>query len=130
MRAFLGTTKPLFSQRDKGRAKKTLSILENARAYAQASINAVKKKDPDFDILKADEADYDEYLAFVPEIFQDHWYATIFNHLLTQKARKMLKLGPLDLEQLGAWMDSHQKIFKTHLKKWNYKCKLHERRGL
>ena len=109
---------------ESGIAKKTLSILQNARAYAEASINAVKKKVPDFDIFKADETDYHEYLAFVPEIYRDHWYATIFNHILTQKARKMLKLGPLDLEQLGAWMDSHQKILQEKIQNTPKKMEL------
>ena len=100
---------------ESGIAKKTLTVLKNARAYGQASIAAVKEKVPEFDIHKADESDYKDYLTIVPKIYQDHWYATIFNHLLTQKARKMLREGPIDIYQIGNWMNDHQKILQERI---------------
>ena len=100
---------------ESGITKKTLTVLENARTYAEASIKFVKEKVSDFDIHKADENDYEEFLEYVPEIYQDHWYATIFNHLLTQKARKMLKEGPIDIYQIGRWMNAHQKILQERI---------------
>ena len=100
---------------ESGITKKTLTVLENARTYAEASIKFVKEKVSDFDIHKADENDYEEFLEYVPEIYQDHWYATIFNHLLTQKARKMLKEGPIDIYQIGSWMNAHQKILQERI---------------
>ena len=48
-------------------------------------------------------------------MYQDHWYASIFNYILTQKAKKILTSGPLDLKKLGALMDSHQKILHLQL---------------
>ena len=109
---------------ESGIAKKTLSVLENARAYGQASISAVKKKFPEFDIYKANELDYKKYLAHVPKIYQDHWYASIFNYILTQKAKKILTSGPLDLKKLGALMDSHQKILQEKIQNTPDKMKL------
>jgi len=100
---------------ESGITKKTLTVLENARKYGEASIAAVKEKVSDFDIHKADEKDYKEFLGYVPEIYRDHWYATIFNHLLTQKARKMLKEGPIDIYQIGSWMNAHQKILQERI---------------
>ncbi len=100
---------------ESGITKKTLTVLENARKYGEASIAAVKEKVSDFDIHKADENDYKEFLGYVPEIYRDHWYATIFNHLLTQKARKMLKEGPIDIYQIGSWMNAHQKILQERI---------------
>ena len=50
---------------ESGIAKKTLSVLENARAYGQASISAVKKKFPEFDIYKANELDYKKDTNFL-----------------------------------------------------------------
>ena len=96
--------------------QKTLTVLENARTYAEASIKFVKEKVSDFDIHKADENDYEEFLEYVPEIYQDHWYATIFNHLLTQKARKMLKEGPIDIYQIGSWMNAHKNFTRKNSK--------------
>ena len=100
---------------ESGITKKTLTVLENARTYGEASIAAVKEKVSDFDIYKADENDYKEFLRYVPEIYRDHWYASIFNHLLTQKARKMLKEGPIDINQIGSWMNAHQKILQERI---------------
>lgn len=101
---------------ESGLAKKTLKVLQNARTYSQGAIAAVQEKIVDFDIHKADETQYKEYLSLVPKEFQDHWYAAIHNHLLTQKARSMLAgRQTLNLEQLGSWMDAHQQILQERI---------------
>ncbi len=101
---------------ESGLAKKTLKVLQNARSYSQRAIAAVKEKITDFDLHKADEKQYKEYASLVPEEFQDHWYAAIHNHILTQKARAMLSgKQALNLQQLGSWMDAHQKILQERI---------------
>lgn len=101
---------------ESGLAKKTLSVLQNARSYGQAAIAAVQKKIPDFDLSTAEEQQYKEYLPLVPKGFQDHWYAAIHNHLLTQRAKAMLaNAEQLNLEQLGSWMNEHQRILQERI---------------
>jgi galactokinase len=100
---------------ESGLAKRTLGVLQKARSYSQSAIAAVLDKVPQFEIHSANESEYEEYLHFVPEIYRDHWYAAIFNHLLTQKARKMLISGSLDIEQLGNLMNAHQKILQQRI---------------
>ena len=100
---------------ESGLAKQTLGVLQKARSYSQSAIAAVLDKVPQFDIYSANESEYEEYLPFVPEVYRDHWYAAIFNHLLTQKARKMLISKSLDIEQLGNWMNAHQKILQQRI---------------
>ena len=100
---------------ESGLAKQTLGVLQKARSYSQSAIAAVLDKVPQFDIYSANESEYEEYLPLVPEVYRDHWYAAIFNHLLTQKARKMLISGSLDIEQLGNWMNAHQKILQQRI---------------
>jgi galactokinase len=100
---------------ESGLAKRTLGVLQKARSYSQSAIAAVLDKVPQFEIHSANESEYEEYLHFVPEIYRDHWYAAIFNHLLTQKARKMLISGSLDIEQLGNYMNAHQKILQQRI---------------
>ena len=100
---------------ESGLSKQTQSVLQNARKYGQAAISAVLDKVPKFNIHEADETDYKEYLNFVPELYQDHWYAAIFNHLLTKKAREMMKSDLIDFEKLGSWMNSHQKILQERI---------------
>ena len=100
---------------ESGLAKQTLGVLQKARSYSQSAIAAVLDKVPQFDIYSANESEYEEYLPLVPEVYRDHWYAAIFNHLLTQKARKMLISESLDIEQLGTWMNAHQKILQQQI---------------
>ena len=100
---------------ESGLAKRTLGVLQKARSYSQSAIAAVLDKVPQFEIHSANESEYEEYLHFVPEIYRDHWYAAIFNHLLTQKARKMLISGSLDIEHLGNCMNAHQKILQQRI---------------
>ncbi len=100
---------------ESGLKKQTLSVLQNAKIFGKSAIAAVYEKVPEFDIHSANESDYKKYLPLVPEVYQDHWYATIFNHLLTQKARDMLTKGPIDQEKLGSWMNAHQKILQEKI---------------
>jgi galactokinase len=100
---------------ESGLSKQTLTVLQNARAYGQSAISAVKEKISNFNVHEASESEYEEYLHLVPEVYRDHWYATIFNHLLTQKARKILANGPIDKEQLGSLMNAHQKILQERI---------------
>jgi galactokinase len=97
---------------ESGIAKQTLSVLQNARNYAQNAIEEVKRKLPHFDLHKAGKNDYKKYLAFVSSRHKPYWYAAIHNHLITQKAKEELaKLSP-DLKQLGQLMNAHQKILQ------------------
>ena len=100
---------------ESGLSKQTLTVLQNARAYGQSAISAVKEKISNFNVHEASESEYEEYLHLVPEVYRDHWYATIFNHLLTQKARKILANSPIDQEQLGSLMNAHQKILQERI---------------
>ena len=100
---------------ESGLAKQTLGVLQKARSYSQLAIAAVLDKVPQFDIHSANKSEYEEYLPLVPAVYRDHWYAAIFNHLLTQKARKILISGSLDIEQLGNCMNAHQKILDQRI---------------
>jgi len=98
---------------ESGIPKQTLEVLQNARLYGQIALNSVQEKVPEFDIHHADEESYYKYKAFVSKTYQPYWYAAIYNHLLTQQARRMLAEGPIDLNQLGNWMNSHQEILQN-----------------
>jgi galactokinase len=97
---------------ESGLAKKTLSVLQNARDFAQRAIEEVKIQYSEFDLHKAQEVDYNNYESFVSNPYKPYWYASIHNHLITQKAKKqLLQLEP-DLIQLGSLMNAHQKILQ------------------
>ncbi len=113
-----GTTTPLTPSMgslilaESGIAKQTLSVLQNARNFAQNAIEEVKSNVPQFDLHKANELDYEKYLSFVSNSYQPYWYAAIYNHLITHQAKKLLALSTPDLEKVGALMNAHQKILQ------------------
>ena len=100
---------------ESGIAKQTLSVLQNARSFGCAAIAAVESKVPGFNIHRANRREYKKHLSHVPQKYQDHWYAAIHNHLLTQKARTMLSAIYHDLSQLGTWMNAHQQILEDRI---------------
>ena len=95
---------------ESGIAKQTLTVLQNARNYAQNAIEEVKQQHSDFDIHKANEEDYEKYLPLISSLYRPYWYAAIHNHSITQKAKQALLEPHPDLEVLGHLMNAHQKI--------------------
>ncbi|PWL37464.1 GHMP kinase [Flagellimonas aquimarina] len=100
---------------ESGLPKRTLDVLKNARVYAQKGIEAVKRATPLFNLHKASPEDYEKYLNIVPEEFQSHWYATIFNYNITLKAKKELQKPIPDVEILGELMNQHQAILQENI---------------
>ena len=97
---------------ESGIAKQTLRVLQNARNFAQNAIEEVKSQAPHFDLKKASEHDYLKYLPVVSDTYKPYWYAAIYNHLITQKAKEQLAKDTPDIGQLGLLMNSHQKILQ------------------
>ncbi len=100
---------------ESGIAKQTLSVLQNARTYGREAIAAVQKQVPDFTIQEAGEETYHRYFASVPEPYRDHWYAAVYNYVLTLKAKEMLASSSIDHVTLGKWMNSHQVILQERI---------------
>jgi len=97
---------------ESGIAKQTLTVLQNARNYAQNAIEEVTQHQADFDIQQATETAYQLYLPLISPIYQPYWYAAIFNHSITQKAKVALLESDPDLELLGELMNAHQTILQ------------------
>ncbi len=100
---------------ESGLAKQTLTVLKNARVYAQAAIEAVTEQYPEFDLHSSTVADYEKYKSIVPKKYQSYWYAAIHNYALTLKAKSMLLEGPINTVLLGQWMQEHQSILQNHI---------------
>ena len=100
---------------ESGIAKKTQSVLKNAKTYGIAAIESVNSEVSDFKIQKAGREDYYKYLNIVPEIYKNYWFAAVFSHILTQKARKMLGKKSFDFVKLGRWMNEHQVILQDRI---------------
>tara|TARA_B100000767_G_C19778235_1_gene544090 strand:+ start:1549 stop:2625 length:1077 start_codon:yes stop_codon:yes gene_type:complete len=97
---------------ESGIPKKTLSILQNARNYAQNAIEEVQNKHPEFDLKKAQEQDFENYLPLVSKAFQPYWYAAIHNYLITQKSKQEMMTSDPNFEKIGFFMNAHQKILQ------------------
>ena len=100
---------------ESGISKETLTVLQNARAFGRNALEAVLKKEPDFDIHTATVSSYNNYLHLVPKEYKDHWYAAIHNHLLTQRAKKALQSDEPNLKFIGSLMNAHQAILEKRI---------------
>lgn len=100
---------------ESGLAKKTLSVLKNARVYAQNAIQAVQEQYPDFEILNATESDYERYKHLVPEKYLKHWYAAVLNFHITKCAKTELSGKNPNTKVLGDLMNQHQAILQNQI---------------
>jgi galactokinase len=100
---------------ESGIAKQTLTVLQNAKTYGRAAIAEVQKNVPNFNMQEAGEEAYKEYLKYVSKPYQAHWYAAVYNFVLTQNAKAMLSSSTTDHVTLGKWMNAHQVILQERI---------------
>ena len=100
---------------ESGIKKETLNVLKKAREYAQNSIKALLKKHPDFDIKSFKEEDYEKYKNLIPKKYQTYFYSTIFNYIITLKAKKHILLNQINFKFLAELMNEHQFILDNYI---------------
>ncbi len=100
---------------ESGIPKKTLSVLKNARVFAQNAVAAVRRVHPEFELLSATEDDYYSYKDLMDSRYHDHWYAAIHNYQITKQAKAVLIKNEDSREQLGQLMDQHQHILQNQI---------------
>ena len=101
---------------ESGIKKETLNVLKKAREYAQNSIKSLLKKHPDFDIKSFKEEDYEKYKNIIPKKYQTYFYSTIFNYIITLKAKKHILLNQINFKFLAELMNEHQFILDNYIK--------------
>lgn len=100
---------------ESGLPKKTLTVLKNARVFAQNAIDTVQNVHPEFDLLMATNDDYGRYIHLIDPQYRNHWYAAIHNYQITREAKELLKQGKRSPEKLGVLMNKHQHILQNHI---------------
>ena len=100
---------------ESGIKKETLNVLKKAREYAQNSIKSLLKKHPDFDIKSFKEEDYEKYKNLIPKKYQTYFYSTIFNYIITLKAKKHILLNQINFKFLAELMNEHQFILDNYI---------------
>jgi len=100
---------------ESGISKQTSAVLKKARVYAQNAIENVKLINDSFDIHSAGVKDCEKYAPYVSVKYLDHWFAAIHNHILTQKAKKILLDKKGDIVTLGKLMNEHQNILDQRI---------------
>ena len=100
---------------ESGIKKETLNILKKAREYAQNSIKSLLKKHPDFDIKSFKEEDYEKYKNLIPKKYQTYFYSTIFNYIITLKAKNHILLNQINFKFLAELMNEHQFILDNYI---------------
>ena len=101
---------------ESGIKKETLNVLKKAREYAQNSIKSLLKKHPDFDIKSFKEEDYEKYKNLIPKKYQTYFYSTIFNYIITLKAKNHILLNQINFKFLAELMNKHQFILDNYIK--------------
>ena len=100
---------------ESGIPKRTLSVLKNARIFAQNAVTAVRKAHPEFALLSATEDDYLSYKDLVDPRYHHHWYAAIHNYEITKQAKASLTKTTDSCKELGLLMDQHQHILQNQI---------------
>lgn len=100
---------------ESGLSKKTLEVLKNGRVYAQNAVAAIKETYPEFNLLESTSDDYERYKHLVPQQYQEHWYAAIFNYQITLRAKEELQKEHPDVQKLGRLMNEHQTILQNQI---------------
>ena len=117
----MGKTRPLLGSLGKlvvaesGISKQTLDVLKNARTYQEAAIANIISKHPSFQIKKSGIGDYELFKPLVAERYHNHWFATIHNFDITQKAKVLLEQIGNQAEALGELMNQHQHILEDKI---------------
>ncbi|UII76656.1 GHMP kinase [Flagellimonas sp. HMM57] len=101
---------------ESGISKKTLSVLKNARSYAEKAVAAVKNVNPKFSMEKATLDDYQNCKTVVPNKYREHWFAAIHNYDITLQAKRILQNTKPDLKLLGELMNNHQAILQNQIR--------------
>tara|TARA_B100001778_G_scaffold329046_1_gene329442 strand:- start:209 stop:1264 length:1056 start_codon:yes stop_codon:yes gene_type:complete len=101
---------------ESGIKKETLNVLKKAREYAQNSIKSLLKKHPDFDIKSFKEEDYEKYKNLIPKKYQTYFYSTIFNYIITLKAKNHILLNQINFKFLAELINEHQFILDNYIK--------------
>lgn len=99
---------------ESGVEKKTLTVLKNAREWQQKALQAVVAKEPQFQLQQSTTADYSRFLQAIPDSLHAHWYASIYNYDITQKAHQEF-LREADPNTLGTLINAHQHILSNHI---------------
>ncbi|MEL0318666.1 MAG: GHMP kinase, partial [Flavobacteriaceae bacterium] len=61
---------------------------------------------------QADEETYSTYLNLISDRYKPYWYASIYNHIITQKAKLELSQSQPVVAKIGRLMNQHQKILE------------------
>lgn len=101
---------------ESGVPKNTLSVLKNARVFAQNALAAVQTAHPEFDLHTATNDDCERYKHLINPKYRNHWYAAIQNYQITKQAKHVLLQNKSSPEQLGILMNRHQQILQNQIR--------------
>ncbi len=100
---------------ESGIEKDTLGVLERCKSNALKAIQLIKEQDPSFVLELANLEDFEAHQSKLPESLKPYFYASIQNHIITQKALKEFKKPSLNYSGIGDLMNQHHRILKNDL---------------
>ena len=100
---------------DSGIPKNTQGVLKDAKLNAQNAIKIVQEIKRDYNLLNAVESDYIKFKDELPFELQPYWKATIYNYMITKRAKIILEKNNTSTEELSFLMNSHQEVLLNQI---------------
>ncbi|CAM3487750.1 mevalonate kinase [Flavobacterium chungbukense] len=99
-----------------GVPKETIGLIGELKGNALLAIDIVKQNYPDFDLNASKIEDLDRYRNCLPDRLIAYFEAAIKNYHYTKEALKEFEKPVLDLQKIGALMNSHHEVLRDLLK--------------
>lgn len=100
---------------DSGIPKNTLQVLSQCKTLALKALAIIQKKIPNFELKNATQNDYESTVNELPTHLRPYWYAAIFNHLVTQKAYRIIQEKNSRFTDIATEMNAHQHILQNQI---------------
>lgn len=101
---------------ESGIPKNTVQLLAHVKTNAIKSIDFIKENNTGFNIKSANLDDYQKLSNEIPDGLKPYLYATIKNHMITQKALKAFEEKTMNPKIIGELINEHHHVLKMHLK--------------
>ncbi|PHS54017.1 MAG: galactokinase [Lutibacter sp.] len=99
-----------------GVPKETIGLIGELKDNSLLAIEKVAQNFPNFELVKTEIEDLENYLNVLPNRLKPYFEAAIKNHYYTKEALKEFEKPVLDLKKIGQLMNGHHAVLRDLLK--------------
>jgi galactokinase len=99
-----------------GVPKETIGLIGELKKNSLLAIEKIAETFPDFELMKTEIEDLENYLNYLPNKLKPFFEAAIKNHYYTKEALKEFEKPVLDLKKIGKLMNGHHAVLRDLLK--------------